>query len=293
MEWITLLLLAPLLMVPVVMLWGYAGCGFNIEVGPPGVPTGLMVTSVSASSVALSWFYENESPGVVFEIERDPVAEPPLTATDTAYADVGLLPRTLYRYKVRATYGMQVSDYTEQVDATTLPPNLCFTAALTTNQAGLEGFCIVQRIQPARLAFGGTQVFITLRGATNANLVIDRIFISQGSLGGNPYDSLANDLTLVANGVTMVAGAAMPLQGVRYNLDRSVPLLVIFDINATPGNGNVRYVTNVPATDAVMYFRQATAEAAVADRLPSAANPGASPYIVSNSIYLIETIEVA
>ncbi|QIF04535.1 fibronectin type III domain-containing protein [Roseimicrobium sp. ORNL1] len=298
MEWTLLMLLAAVMVVPVVLLYGYAGCSFNPQSGYfPGVPVDLTVTNVSSGSVSLSWFQSDDAEGVTFEVERlrngdtTPVILP---TTGTTFTDTGLLPLTLYRYRVRAVFGALTTDFTTQVEATTLAlvPQVCFTSTLMTDQPGLEGFCLVQRIEPTRLAAGGTQVFITVRGSTVGNLVIDRVFISQPAAAGNPYDS-STDLTLVATSVTVPANTPVALPVVAYTLDRTRPLLVCFDISATGGQGNVRFQNPVPAAEATMFFRPATAEASVADRLPSAANPGATPYNTSNSIYLIERIEVA
>lgn len=289
------MLLATVMVVPVVLLYGYAGCSFEPGTFVPVIPVNLTVTNVSSTSVSLSWVHDDVSEGVTFEVERlkdgdtTPVVLP---ASETSFTDTGLLLETLYRYRVRAVYGMFPSEFSSQVEATTLGPQVCFSSTLMTDQAGLEGFCIVQRIEPARLAAGGSLVFITVRGSTVGNLVLDRVFISQPAAAGNPYDSAA-DLTQVATAVTVPANTPVVLPVVAYTLDRTRPLLVSFDISATAGQGNVRFQNPVPAAEAIMFFRAATAEASVADRLPSAANPGATPYNTSNSIYLIERIEVA
>jgi hypothetical protein len=299
MEWIALFIIAPLVLIPMVVLWGYAGCGFSITLpAGPSVPANLTVTATTPNSVSLSWTHdrgEDEEDAVMFEIERRKDGETtPVTnaSMGTDFTDVGLLYATLYHYKVRAVSGVLTSDFTPEVDATTQPPAPCFSAALTTNQTGLHGYCIVQRIEPARLAAGGSRVFITIRGSTQGNLVIDRVFISRLGASGNPYDS-GGDNKIVASEVQVPANTSVQLSMVAYDLDRTRPLLVSFDINGTAGNGNVRYVTAVPAAEAVMYFRPATAEAAIEDRSPPVGNPGVPPYTVSNSIYLIETIEVA
>lgn len=299
MEWIALFILAPLVLIPMVMLWGYAGCGFSITLpAGPSIPANLVVTATTPSSVSLSWTYdsgEGEENAVIFEIERRKEGETtPVSSASMSndFTDVGLLYSTLYHYRVRAVSGVLMSDFTPEVDATTQPPAPCFSAALTTNQTGLQGYCIVQRIEPARLAAGGSRVFITIRGSTQGNLVIDRVFISRVGASGNPYDS-GGDNKLVASAVQVPANTAVQLSMVAYDLDRTRPLLVSFDINDTAGNGNVRYVSAVPAAEAVMYFRAATAEAGLEDRSPPVGNPGVPPYTVSNSIYLIETIEVA
>lgn len=289
------MLLAAVMVVPVVLLCGYAGCSFTGRAYSPDVPVNLMVTNVAASSVSLSWFHDDDVAAVTFEVERlrdgdtTPVLLP---AAVTSLTDTGLLPQTLYRYRVRAVYGMVTSEFTAQVEAATLGSQLCFSSTLMTDQPGIEGFCLVQRIEPTRLAAGGSLVFITVRGSTVGNLVLDRVFISQPAVAGNLYDSSV-DLTQVAAAVTVPANTPVTLPVVAYTLDRTRPLLVSFDISATAGQGNVRFQNPVAAAEATMFFRPATAEASVVDRLPSAANPGATPYNTSSSIYLIERIEVA
>lgn len=294
MECALLILLVPFVIMPVVLLWGYAGCSFNPGVYSPSVPAGVTVTEVGRTFVALSWTHEMWS-GVSFEVdvfkgqETMPVTQ---VETGTSARVERLLPNTLYRFQVRAVYGGADTDPSPEVTATTLPPVRCFTSSLATDQPLVEGFCLAQRLEPAVLAAGGIYVFLTVKGSTTGNLILDRVYISQVAAAGDPYDS-ASDLTVVATAVNVPAGMSVPLPMVPYTLDATRPLLVIFDINPTSGNGNVRFQNPVPASQAICYVRNATAEASIADRLPSATNPGAQPYTVSNTIYLIETIDVA
>ena len=295
MEWTLLLLLVPAIVAPMVLLWGYAGCSFEPGGYLPSEPENLMVTSATAGSISLSWTQDDDVI-VTFEVERLKVGETTpvmLVTSEKSFTDQGLLPQTAYRHRVRAVYGGVTSEFSNQVETVTLPAFPCFSSTLMTDQPGVEGFCLVQRIEPSRLAASGSEVFITIRGSTVADLLIDRIYISQPAVGGDVYDS-APDLTAVMAAQVMVpANTAVALPGVRYSLDRTRPLLVIFDVAMTPGTGNLRYLNPVPNTEAVMYFRPATAEAAIADRQPSAGNPGAPPFEISNSIYLIERITVA
>lgn len=302
MEWIVLFILAPLLLVPVVMLWGYAGCGFNIQghaPTPPGTPENLTVTGTTPNSVSLSWTHESqedENSNVSFEVSRrregQVAKEEEEPASSTTFTVADLYPSILYHFKVKAVSGMYESGYSAEVSASTLPPAPCFNAALTTDDGGREGCCIVQRIEPVLLAAGGSKVFITIRGSAVGDLLVDSLFISKVGPSGNPYDS-AGDNKAVALGLHVPANTSVRVGPVAYKLDPTVPLLVSFDINGTAGNGNVRYVPGVPASQATMYFRAATAEAQLHDRSPTVPNPGLPPYSSFNRIYLIETIEVA
>jgi hypothetical protein len=122
-------------------------------------------------------------------------------------------------------------------------------------------------------------------------LLLDRIYLSRVAASGDPYDSAA-DLTLVSTGVLIGKGQAIDLPPIDYDLDKNQPLLVAFDISATPGLGNAGFVTGVPPTEAVMYFRPVATEASINDRSPSAANPAGPTYQSSPGIYLVERIQV-
>ncbi len=303
MEWLVLVLLVPAILVPVVLLWGFTGCKFEPgrAPSPPLPPTDLSAAGVSVGSIALAWANPNTVP-VTFQIERTREGESTsqvLVSSTTTVVDAGLDEATTYFYRVRA---IQTSDgnqsaLSDQAAGRTI--GLAFQATLTNDQTALEGFCFVQRIEPTKLRQStlpgglttlGARVRITLRGSTAANLVLDRVFISQTAATGDPYDS-AGDLTHVASNVVVEANTPLPLPDVDYDLDHTRPLLVAFDLSQTPGSGNARFVTNILPTDAAMYFFPDTAEAGVADRKPSVAIPS-PPYAISNSIYLVEKIEV-
>jgi hypothetical protein len=296
MEWLILLLVVPAIVVPVVLLGGFAGCSFEAPSTVPEKPTNLRATPVSVSIIDLFWDNPNIEP-VSFIVERVRAGQSPAPgafmlfgAISTALRDSGLEESTTYLYRVKAvrTSDNAESLFTLRVSESTF--GLTFAATLGLDTGGLEGFCIVQRIEPARLLRSGTRVSITIRGATTGPLALDRIFISQAAASGDPYDSGA-DLKLVASSVVVPANTPVRLPTIEYVLDRFRPLLIAFDVSAAPGSGNARFFDPAPGT--IAYVKPAVAEAATADRLPSAANPGAPPYeVASGNIYFVERIEV-
>ena len=301
MEWVVLVLLVPAILVPVVLLWGFAGCSFSASAAV-SAPINVRAEGISVGVIRLTWDDPNTDP-VTFQVERVKEGEdiPQILATSsTTVLDPGREEATTYFYTVTA---FRISDNLESLPSAPVAGRtigVAFEAGLTTDQSGLEGFCLVQRIEPARLRQStlpgdiqtpGARVRITVRGSTTAGLTLDRIYISRPAPSGDPYDSAA-DLTLVASGVVVPANTAIPLPLVDYDLDRTAPLLIAFDVSSSAGSGNVRFVTGVPATDAIMYFRPGTIQASVNDRSPSIADPGAPPYSPSPSIYLVEKIEV-
>ncbi|QIF04536.1 fibronectin type III domain-containing protein [Roseimicrobium sp. ORNL1] len=291
-----LVLLVPLVVIPVVLLFGYAGCNQVFGLDPTTLnftPINVEAEGESIESIRISWAKASSEP-VTFKLFRiTPGSEAEFTTDATEYLDTGLTPNTEYTYEVLAirTDDFRESDRSESATGRTLDFMPAFSATLTTDQAGIGGFCLVQRIEPVRLVRSGSKVRLVLQGSTAGNLLIDRATISQVATGGNVYDS-AVDLVEIATAVSIPAGQIVELPVVTYTLDQTKPLLVAFDISPTAGMGNVRFVNPVPATDASMHFRAATAEAGIQDRLPSAANPGAPPYNASTSIYLVQRIDV-
>jgi hypothetical protein len=184
-----------------------------------------------------------------------------------------------------------VKSATSAIASTTLAFTDAFTAILTDDEPGDEGFCLVQRLNKALLTAGGThtQVRIVLRGSTTGSLTIDRVTISQVAATGNPYDA-GPDLTDVAGvnippntPVTIPPNTAVTVGPVDYALDNTQDLLVAFDISNTTGEGNLRFRRLATATS---FANPATAEAGTPNRTPNYQFPG------PDFLYLIEKIQV-
>jgi hypothetical protein len=103
-------------------------------------PSLLQTTSVSASSIALSW-QDNADNEEGFHLERaedeDFTAATviDIEADETGYTDTGLSAETTYYYRISAYLGQQTSDYSNTFEATTDP----LTAeGVTINETGFE-----------------------------------------------------------------------------------------------------------------------------------------------------------
>ena len=297
MEWLILLLLVPAILLPIVLLCGFAGC-YNPAPDPPSTaPINLAATPLSLSEILLTW--KSTSPIVQgfqiyrakesanFELIHDQLFQD--QAVQTFHDTVGLEEGHTYLYQVTSYYSTSFSEPSEPAIAE-LFFKTAFEVALTTDQPGLEGFCLVQRISSALLTdttffhHGSQLLKLTVRGSTVGGLTLDNIYISQVAAAGDPYDSAA-DLTQVASAVSLPANTEKILPAVNYTLDQSKDLLIAFDISPTPGQGNVRSVA--PLSGADHYFRAATQQAAAPDRSPDFAT--GTP---SGRHYLIEKIEV-
>jgi hypothetical protein len=154
-----------------------------------------------------------------------------------------------------------------------------FQGVLNANLPGEQNKCVVQRLK-APLAFGGSQVKITLRGSSAGPIAIDRMTISQAAGAGNLYDSAA-DLVEVFGppGVTLVANVPQTFGPTNYTLDPAKDLIVAFDIGAT-GAGR-----KGPLVGSAFHSHIAIDEAGQQLRSPG--------YVkTADSLFLIEKIEV-
>ena len=293
----------PLLVGPIVLLFGFAGCSFSPTV-LPWTPTNLRATGTSTSTINLTWDNPNTEP-VTFEVDRTREGESTpetIPSATTTLIDLGLQEATTYFYTVRAVEvantAVKSSNSAPPVSGRTI--GRAFVATLTTNDPGREGFTVVQRIEPARLlqstlAGGiltpGARIRVTVRGSTEGQARLDRVYISQAALQGDVYDS-GDDLTQITSGVDVPVNTAVVLPDVDYDLDRTKPLIVAFDISSTPDRGSLRYQDVVSPSDATAFLKSATIEASVKDRAPSVADPTLLPYNSFPRVYLIEKIEV-
>ena len=103
-EWLILLLLVPAVVVPAVLLVGFAGCSFH---GSGTFPSAVLVSAVgkSESEITLTWTGPGIA-GVTFEYERTKGDGSPtiLPAVSSPHDDPGLDPATSYDYRVRTIY---------------------------------------------------------------------------------------------------------------------------------------------------------------------------------------------
>jgi hypothetical protein len=178
-----------------------------------------------------------------------------------------------------------------------------FDSPTAINLSTLEGFSFVVRIPEFLLTTAGPQVVVTVRGSTEADLQIDRIYISKAGdsvdASKDRFDPLEEDLTPVVDdgiGVFVPRGESVALPLIQYHLDPQQDLLVAFDISATPGLGNLRQIEFVGLGAPLTYYMGRAAptdppiqEAAKPDRtgLVPSVSPG---HVFFNTIEKIEVV---
>ena len=312
MEWLILLLLVPAVLIPVVLLGGFAGCRQILGIEEPilGPPVNLEATPVIVSdrSLAVSLSWNTADPfGFPVQIERatDGGAYATIAdhTTDNPFLDMDVFEGNDYIYQVRAISGEERSEPSNPAPVS-LKYKTAFVAELPTDGPNRAGFCHVQIVRSALLTASGKIARITVLGSTAGNLTINRIYISQAALPSsanpnpNPYDS-ADEVS--PGGITKVldkdkgdqAVSLSPpdmtqpdknrktLDPIYYNFDQTKDLIIAFDISFTEGN-----VRRGGLTGAEAYFKANTQEAGLADRSPG--YPGHE----LNTLYLVEKIEV-
>ena len=295
MDWLILIFVVPLVLIPLVFLTGFAGCEFhhgtvsgNGNGAQPAAPSDLVATPVSSSEIDLTWT-DNATNTTAFRIDRSkngatpvPIPASVSPGMQQAFADTGLNAATSYEYQVFAKVVDQESDGSDKKTAATFPE--AYNVPLTTDDPGLEGRTIVQRIDAGHITSAGAKVRLTLRGSTVANLVINKVTISQPATAGHAWDSAA-DLIEVrfggASGVTISANTEKTSDITNYTLVLGKDLLIAFDISTT--DGSARRATMPGPTQ---YFKPNTAEAAVQTRSPNYQT-------FSGRVSIVEKIEVA
>jgi hypothetical protein len=298
MEWLILLLLAPAIVVPVVLLFGFAGCSYeptrvDPDPDPPHTVTPPTVTAdpKNVDHITVSW--QNTDPKTALNyrfVRTGPVGDDRnIDGTITAVEDTGLGAATDYAYQVSTTTSDGTSELSTAVMASTFQPAFQVDPVAPTSQPGFAGdFCFVQRISAGKLLAGGGKAGIKVRGAINHNVTVNRIYISRVAGGGNLWDS-AGDLTKVMD--SLLGDSPLMLQDdetkdldpVPYNLDKNQDLIVAFDFTATSGADTIRVVS--PLFGVTSYFKAGVQQASVPIR-ETGYSTGPS------QIYLVVTIGV-
>jgi hypothetical protein len=261
-EWLILLLLVPAVVVPVVGLWGFAGCDFHPTV-VPSPPANLHAVAKSDQRIDLNW--EQGDPNTIsYRIDRAPDGGTPVTIADnvtvTTFVDdnivvngMGLIPNTTYFYDVRTIVAdSSLTDLADPAKANAKTFALAFQidpALPPLDHHDTGNFCYAQRIPAAQLLADGSKLRLQVWGSPAGNVTVHRIYISRVANPGNPNDYqsagdikpvLISDLTLPNDQPIFLPDLSN--DPIDYTLDQTMDLIIALDFTATAAQGNSRHV---------------------------------------------------
>lgn len=297
MDWVVLVLVVGLVLLPVVALAGFSGCDivFGLHLRPINPPSGLVATAIGTDRIALSWT-DNSATGTDFRIRRmdDPAQGfrliQSVTATVTTWEDSdGLVEGAYYEYQVFA-----VVDGNESVGSNVDGERtLQWIAALdVTPNPALDGpdrgrNCLVQRIPGSLLSLAGSAVRITLRGSGAGNLLLDATFLSYADPSGEPWDSEAQPVPVLyrggSAGVLLASTLSERSDVIPFDVVPGKDLLVSFDIG---GAGALRRRTGAPGAQAFTRVNTVPPQAGQRNRTGLRVEPDV------NTVFVVEKIEV-
>lgn len=303
MDWLLLLLAVPAVIVPVVLLCGFAGCatilGFEDPILSVADPENLRPESIGFDQITLAWAYLDPPPEpVTFEVKvfqaNTSVTTIASGIVDRNFVHTGLQPGSTFLYQVRAvrTSDQRVSDWVPDPPllVTTLEFQTAFDTTTNPNApaggVNAAGDCIVQRIPGTAILKGGSFVRITLASLSNLTTQLDAVTISQSLLTPTPepWDSADPPVPVTFAGsvaVSLQNGATAVSDTIGYPVEVGRDLLIAFDFSAASQNILRRTVIGAQA-----YSRNNTAQATVQDRSAGYAT-------INNLVHCIEKIEVA
>jgi len=272
MEWFILLVLVPAILVPIVLLFGFAGCTFSAPIPPSPLAPVVTATPKSADNITVSWENTDSSPALKYRFVRTGGTLPPrdeeTDASITSAEDTGLEAATDYTYEVTTFTQGGTSPPGPATARTFFKTAFAIDpATVPTDQTVTPGnFCFVQRIPAGQLLAGGSRVAIKVWGTPGGNATINNIYISRAAGTGNPWDS-AGDLTPVRTSpLTLPDATPQELAPINYNLDQTQDLILAFDFTAIAGAANIRYVA---APGVALFFKQGVQQASLPTRDPN------------------------
>jgi hypothetical protein len=320
MEWIILVVLVPAVIVPVVLLFGFAGCAaladiedINLSQLTPGKPYNLYAEAIGEFEILVTWQFDSKGPAG-FEIERTGGTGGPQKFTGGgglgastgialagSFLATGLESDEWYAFEVVVVGAVDASKRSDPASTSpvktwkwesVLPPDFSFKdpVADPTVVEPLTDTCLVQRI-PKQLIRVGKGIRFTLRA--NTPLTILRASISrapeyQGDVSAvEPWDSDPVDMqkNKISGPLSVVPPNTTPLTWKR-DVWAGADLVVAFDISSGDGLRS----TEPKAAAFASYIKHGAQEAATANRAgPASAwdNNNNKPRLV-----LIEKIEI-
>lgn len=254
-EWLILTLLVPAIVVPAVLLLGFAGCGFCIKVG------GLIFESAvpkDHSTITMTWTQPAE---VRFERTKEGATEAvPFDAFSSPYDDTGLDAATTYSYVMRSLLadGEVGQTATAAVSATTPAFFALDQIAQNDNFGNVDTHTVKCEIAIADLLvppFAPTRMWITLgqRSTTTENITFSKVYIGHKAATGNPSDATSLTQVLFGGAASVVVTPPTPTNSVRsdeisFPWDRTTALILSMSFAGGPNSDQLSAKTGSNST---------------------------------------------
>jgi hypothetical protein len=269
------------------LLVGFAGCDrvFGLTEITPTVPIIDSATGKDGTTITLIWHWDSTAQNFQFE-RTDPGGnvvnfDAPFPAAP--FDDTGLAPGTSFSYRVRGVFSNgDTSGWSASVTGSTLSFISAYSKTLTEHNTSFEGLTVIQRINAGHLSATGPHVRVTVQASPVNAVSVDRIYISQVSSTGNPWDS-AGDLTAIYDFTAnqnqpfvVPAGMQLALPIVAYTINQFQSLLIAVDFTPGPASGvptgpvsGTAYQSGVPISEASVYYLLSVKEAGKQTRSPN------------------------
>jgi hypothetical protein len=259
-EWLILLLLVPVIVAPVVLVVGFAGCSF----APRVEPTIDSAIGASFNTITVTWGIPDPA-SIRFQRTNldnsvtDLGIQPTSPFTDTVPTPTQSDQNLVYQYHAENSIDPP-TDFYSTVSGKTFELSFDGTLNPTIEGTGAEGQTMVQRIESGYpLTKKGPTVQILLQADAVSGASIDAIFISRADPNQptQPWQP-ANDLTQVPLPaqpfIIPPGGSVVALAPVNYNLDTTQALLIAVNYSASPASG-VKASNPLPITRAAVYYK--------------------------------------
>jgi hypothetical protein len=258
-EWLILLLLVPVIVAPVVLVLGFAGCSFH----PRPEPNIDSATGTSFNTISVAWAIDY---GASARFQR--------TNLDNSVTDLGVQPTSPFTDTVpKPTASGQAYQY-QGYNAIDSPPHtqpeksattfeLSFDGMLVPQNdgSGVQGLTHVLRVEPAYpLTQSSGSVQLLLQASASIGASIDAIFISQADPNQptQPWQPAGDLMQVPLPAQPLIVppgGSVVALAPVAYALDKTKPLLIAVNYSAAPTSG-IMFGNPVSISQAAVYFIQ-------------------------------------
>ena len=293
-DWLILVLLVPAIVVPVVLLLGFAGCDALFGLDPlQYVPEIVEAEATSIDTITLTWTYGGSPPDhFLFERTRlpDPNKPPPspadpeylpqtFSAASSPHPDSGRERATTYTYRVQAVFSDgDTSPWSNPVNGTTISYVAILEATQDGNFGNVNTNTVKCEIVPADLiptSFIPVRMWITLgqRPSAPENITFSKVYVGHKAAAGDSWDAVSLKQVLFGGGpsIDLAPGDTRRSDEIAFAWDGTSALIVSMYFAGGPSSDHLSARTSGSSNS---YLKAGADEAAAADATGYTSFPG-------------------